>query len=339
MNMGESVNSKGARLKHRILQSPMAGCTDLAYRKIARRFGCQIAFTEMVKDKPVVQGNPKTLDMLRTADWDHPLGMQVVGRDPELMREAARRLEALGADVIDVNLGCPVPKVVNDGCGAALLKEPEQVGRILDAMISAVKVPVTVKMRTGFDQGDEDRFLQVAKIASGCGVGAITVHGRTQKQMYTGFSNHEAIRAVKNVATVPVIGNGDIRCGADAKKMIEDTGCDGVMLARGALGNPWIYRQVEQYLETGTIPPPPTVAEKASVLRDHFRIQREIYGDESACHLVRRVIHWFVKGASGSAALREKGNHVATPEQFEELVREFEGSHYELSAKDAKLRA
>src|SRR6185503_2853350 len=265
MNMGESVDSKGVRLKHRILQSPMAGCTDLAYRKIARRFGCQIAFTEMVKDKPVVQGNPKTLDMLRTADWDHPLGMQVVGRDPELMREAARRLEALGADVIDVNLGCPVPKVVNDGCGAALLKEPDQVGRILDAMISAVKVPVTIKMRTGFEDGDDGRFLQVAKLAGDCGVGAITVHGRTRKQMYTGFSNHDAIRAVKDVASVPVIGNGDIRCGADAKRMIEDTGCDGVMLARGALGNPWIYREVEQYLETGAIPPPPSVAEKAAV--------------------------------------------------------------------------
>lgn len=317
----------------------MAGCTDLAYRRIARRFGCQIAFTEMVKDRPVVQGNPKTLEMLQTADWDHPLGMQVVGRDEHLMREAAKRLEALGADVIDVNLGCPVPKVVNDGCGAALLKEPAQVGRILDAMISAVKVPVTIKMRTGFDDGDDDRFLQVAKIASGCGVGAITVHGRTRKQMYTGFSNHEAIRAVKEVATVPVIGNGDIRCGADAKKMIEDTGCDGVMLARGALGNPWLYREVERYLETGELSAPPTIAERAAVLRDHFAIQRELYGDASACLLIRRVIHWFVKGASGSAALREKSSRVVTPEQVESLIREFEGSHVEPSAKDAKLRA
>src|SRR5579859_4139603 len=229
MNMRESVDAKGVRLKHKILQSPMAGCTDLAYRKIARRFGCQIAFTEMVKDQPVVQGNPKTLDMLRTADWDHPLGMQVVGRDPELMREAAKRLEALGADVIDVNLGCPMPKVVNNGCGAALLREPAQVGRILEAMVAAVRVPVTIKMRTGFGDGDDDRFLQIATLAGECGAGAITVHGRTRKQMYTGFSNHEAIRAVKEVARIPVIGNGDIRSGADAKKMIEDTGCDGVM--------------------------------------------------------------------------------------------------------------
>lgn len=317
----------------------MAGCTDLAYRKIARRFGCQIAFTEMVKDRPVVQGNAKTLEMLQTADWDHPLGMQVVGRDPGLMRDAAVRLEALGADVIDINLGCPVPKVVNDGCGAALLREPEQVGRILDAMIPAVKVPVTIKMRTGFGDGDDDRFLQIAKLAGDCGVGAITVHGRTRKQMYTGFSNHEAIRAVKEAASVPVIGNGDIRSGADAKRMMEDTGCDGVMLARGALGNPWIYREVEQYLETGVIPPPPTVAEKAAVLREHFQAVREIYGDRLAPHLIRRVIHWFVKGASGSAALRDKGSHIETVEQFEALVCEFEGAHYEASMKDARLRA
>lgn len=337
--MGESVSAQGRQLKYKILQSPMAGCTDLAYRKIARRFGCQMAFTEMVKDRPVVQGNPRTLEMLQTADWDHPLGMQVVGRDPQLMREAAKRLESLGADLIDVNLGCPVPKVVNDGCGAALLKEPSQVGRILEAMISAVSVPVTVKMRTGFDEGDDKRFLEVARVASGCGVGAITVHGRTRKQMYTGFSNHEAIRAVKEAATVPVIGNGDIRTGADAKLMMEMTGCDGVMLARGALGNPWIYREVEHYLNTGTLPQPPTVRERASVLRTHFEIQREIYGDRSACHLIRRVIHWFVKGASGSAALREKGNHVATPQDFEALVSEFESAHLEASARDMKLRA
>jgi nifR3 family TIM-barrel protein len=334
--MRASVEAKGRRLKQKILQSPMAGCTDLAYRKIARRFGCQIAFTEMVKDRPVVEGNRKTLEMLRTAEWDHPLGMQVVGREPATMAEAAKRLEQLGADVIDVNLGCPVPKVVDQGCGAALLKEPEQVGRILDAMIDAVGVPVTIKMRTGFGEGDDDRFLQIARIASDCGVGAITVHGRTRKQMYHGFSNHDAIRKVKEIATAPVIGNGDIRSGEDAKRMIETTGCDGVMLARGALGNPWLYREVEQYLETGTIPPPPTNAERAEVLREHFKIQREIYGDPAACCVIRRVIHWFVKGASGAAALRDRGNKIESPEQFEELVDIFARSHLILPA-DAPL--
>ncbi len=337
--MGEIVDVKHRTLKQKILQSPMAGCTDLAYRKIARRFGCQIAFTEMVKDRPVVERNRKTFEMLQTAEWDHPLGMQVVGREPALMAEAARILEELGADVIDVNLGCPVPKVVNQGCGAALLKEPAQVGRILEAMIPAVKVPVTIKMRTGFDEGDDGRFLEVVRVAGACGVGAITVHGRTQKQMYRGFSNHDAIRAVKEVATAPVIGNGDIRTGADAKRMIEDTGCDGVMLARGALGYPWLYREVEQYLATGSVPPPPTVPERAEVLREHFRVQRELYGDAMACRTIRRVLHWFVKGAAGSASLRERGNRVESPEQFEALVDEFAGSHYEESGLERPLRA
>jgi nifR3 family TIM-barrel protein len=317
----------------------MAGCTDLAYRKVARAFGCQVAFTEMVKDRPVVERNERTLDMLRTADWDHPLGMQVVGRDAALMAEAARVLEGLGADVIDVNLGCPVPKVVEQGCGAALLKEPAQVARILEARVGAVGVPVTIKMRTGFDEGDDARFLEVARLAGEAGAGAITVHGRTRRQMYRGFSNHEAIRAVKEVARVPVIGNGDLRSGADARRMIEATGCDGVMLARGALGNPWIYREVEQYLETGTVPPPPTVRERAAVLLEHFRVQREIYGDAVACKTIRRVICWFVKGASGSAALRDRGNRVETPAQVEALISEFAESSLEASARDAKLWA
>lgn len=299
----------------------MAGCTDLAYRKVARDFGCQIAFTEMVKDRPVVERNARTLEMLRTADWDHPLGMQVVGRDVPLMAEAARVLEGLGADVIDVNLGCPVPKVVEQGCGAALLKDPAQVGRILDAMIAAVKIPVTIKMRTG---GDDRRFLDVARIASGCGVGSITVHGRTQKQLYTGLSNHEAIRAVKEVVEVPVIGNGDIRSGADAKRMFETTGCDGVMVARGALGNPWLYKEIETYLATGEVPPPPTIHERARVLREHFRLLREIYGDAWACKAVRRVVVWFVKGAAGSALLRDRAQHVSTPEEVESLIADFE---------------
>lgn len=324
--MGEIVRTAAPQLKYKILQSPMAGCTDLAFRRIARRFGCQIAFTEMVKDRPVVEGNERTLEMLRTADWDHPLGMQLVGRDPALLAEAVRRLEALGADVIDLNLGCPVPKVVDTGCGAALLRDPDQVGRILDAMISAAGVPVTIKMRTGFEEGDDDRFLRIARLAGECGVAAITVHGRTRKQMYQGFSNHQAIRAVKEAAAVPVIGNGDIRTGADAIRMIAETGCDGVMVARGALGNPWIYREVEAALAGAPLPSEPSIPERAAVLREHFRLQAEIYGETLACRVIRRVIHWFVKGATGAAALRAKGNAVVTAGQFEAVAEEFAAS-------------
>lgn len=317
------LNVKGLRLQQKVLQSPMAGVTDLAYRKIARKHGCELAFTEMVKDVPVVRRNAKTLDMIRTADWDHPLGMQLVGRDPALMAEAARVLEGSGADVIDVNLGCPVRKVVFDGCGAALLKEPSQVGRILDAMIAAVKVPVTIKLRTGFDGGDDDRFLQIVRIAGACGVGAITAHGRTRAQQYKGFANHEAIRAVKQASAVPVIGNGDIRCGADARRMIDDTGCDGVMLARGTLGNPWIYREVASVLDRGATPIAPTPAERAAVLSEHFELLRELYGDVLACLRVRGLIGWYTKGFPGSARLRDQGHKAETPQAVYGLIREF----------------
>jgi tRNA-dihydrouridine synthase B len=304
----------------------MAGVTDLAYRRIARKFGCELAFTEMVKDIPVVQRNERTLEMVKTADWDHPLGMQLVGREPATMAEAARVLQDLGADVIDINLGCPVRKVVSDGCGAALLKEPDRVGRILDAMIAAVRVPVTIKMRTGYDEGDDERFLQIVRIAGNCGVGAITAHGRTRQQQYKGSANLDLIRKVKEASTVPVIGNGDIRCGADAKRMIETTGCDGVMLARGTLGNPWIYKEVSQYLSTGTLPPAPTAAERAAVLSEHFELLRRLYGDEHACRKVRPVIMWYTKGFAGSARLRERGNQVQTPEDAYAVIRDFECS-------------
>ena len=301
----------------------MAGCTDLAYRRVARRFGCELAFCEMVKDRPVVEWNDRTRAMLATADWDHPLGMQLLGRDPDLLAEAAKRLEGLGADVIDLNLGCPVNKVVKDQCGSALLREPDQVARIFEKLVPAVKIPVTMKMRTGFDEGDDDRFLAVARMADRLGVAAITAHGRTQKQLYRGFSNHEAIRKVKESVTIPVIGNGDIRCGADAIRMIEATGCDGVMLARGALGNPWIYREVQAALTGGELPAPPSIADRAAVLADHFTYLRELYGDAHACLRVRRVVSWYIVGVVGGSDMRVRAFKVEEPAHVESIISDF----------------
>ncbi|HEU4339720.1 MAG TPA: tRNA dihydrouridine synthase DusB [Planctomycetota bacterium] len=339
------LNSRGLRLQQRVLQSPMAGCTDLAYRRIARRFGCELAFCEMVKDRPVVEWNERTREMLATAAWDHPLGMQLLGRDPNLLAEAAKRLEGLGCDVIDLNLGCPVNKVVKDQCGSALLREPDQVARIFERLVPAVKIPVTMKMRTGFDEGDDERFLQVAQIADRSGVAAITAHGRTQKQLYRGFSNHEAIRKVKESVSIPVIGNGDIRCGADAVRMIEATGCDGVMLARGALGNPWIYREVQAALKENEAhqsgasplsdskgparkaseasPSGPTIEERAAVLAEHFTYLRELYGDRHACLRVRRVVSWYVVGVVGGSDMRVRAFKVEEPAHVEAIVEDF----------------
>jgi tRNA-dihydrouridine synthase B len=308
----------------RVLMAPMCACTDLPFRKMARKFGCEIAYCEMVKDKPVVIGNPRTDQLLATCPGDEPLGIQMAGRDPELMAEAAKKIEDHGAAVVDINLGCPVPKIVKEGCGAALLKEPHHVGTILQAIKARVSIPVTIKMRTGFDEGDTERFLELARTAEKAGAEAITVHGRTRKQRFSGMSNFQAIRKVKAAVSIPVIGNGNIRSGKDAAEMIRETGCDGVMVARGALGNPWIYREIKKYLETGEESPRPTVAERAAVLREHFEEIREFYGEEKTYFRVRRVIHWFVKGAPHSSRLRDRGSRVNSQKEFEELVREFE---------------
>jgi len=300
----------------------MAGCTDLAFRRVARRRGCPFAFLEMVKDRPVLEGNRETLRRLRTEEGDRPLGVQLLGREPALLREAARRVEGMGADLLDLNMGCPVPKVVRAGCGAALLREPGRVGRIVEAVASAVRLPVTVKIRSG----EDGAFLEVARVAAGAGAAAVIVHGRPAGRGRRGEGDLGAIRAVKEAVAVPVVGNGGIRSGEDARRMAAATGCDGVMVARGALGNPWLFREVAAALEGHPAPPGPTAGERAAALREHFAHLRELYGDDLACRIGRKVFHWYVRGTPGAAALRGRGNAIGTPDQFEELVRAFEGS-------------
>lgn len=315
-----TLKLKSLTLRTPIVQSPMAGCTDLAYRKIARRFGCELAFCEMVKDRPIVERGEKTMQIVRTAEWDHPVGMQLFGREPELMAESAKVLEGLGADVVDVNLGCPVNKIVTQACGSALLKEPDQVARIVEAMAGAVRVPVTIKMRTGFDEGDDNRFLEVARLAERAGAAAITAHGRTRRQGFTGMANYDAIAAVKAAVGIPVIGNGDIRTGADAIRMMKVTGCDGVMVARGALGNPWVYRDVAAALAGEPPPPPPSIEERQAVLCEHFELLRELYDDRTACQRIRKVAAWFIGGTAGARELRGKLGTISSPDAFYALL-------------------
>jgi nifR3 family TIM-barrel protein len=301
----------------------MCGCTDLPFRRIARRFGCALAFAEMVKDRAVLAGNRKTCELLATGEGDRPLGVQLAGRDPALLAEAAKRLEQRGADVIDLNVGCPVPKVVRDGCGSALLKDPVLVGRIVERMASAVRLPVTVKMRTGFEAGDEGRFFEVVRIAAAAGAAAMTIHGRSRDQGFAGEANIDAIRRVKGLVRIPVIGNGNIRRGPDAARMMRETGCDGVMVARGALGNPWIFREIRAALAGEPLPAAPAVAERAAVLVEHFEGLCALYGIDRALRRVRRVIQWFVKGVVDSTGLRNEGSRMASAEQFRDFASRF----------------
>ncbi len=317
------VELKGLRLEIPVVHAPMCGCTDLPFRRIARRYGCPLAFAEMVKDRAVIDGNRKTIELLATADDDRPLGVQLAGRDPRLLAEAAKRLEDRGAAVVDLNVGCPVPKIARAGCGAALLKEPALVGRLLERMAAAVRIPVTVKMRIGFGIGNDTGFLEIARLAESAGAAAVTVHGRTRAQGFSGEPNVEAIRRVKSIVRIPVIGNGNIRRGEDALRMMRETGCDAVMTARGALGNPWLFRDIREALAGRPAPPPPTLAERASVLAEHFDGMCALYGVERALLRVRRVIPWFVRGVERSAELRQEGGRMASAEQFRDFVSRF----------------
>lgn len=250
------IQLKSFTLKSRVIQSPMAACTDLAYRLLSRSYGLEFCFLEMVSAEALVRRNDNTHELMKTVVEDKPLGAQLVGCRAEAMAEAAEMVEGMGYDLLDLNLGCPVPKIAGQGAGSALLSRPDDCKEIFSQVVKRVKkIPVTVKMRLGVSDGSGNEAARIAKIAEDCGVSAVSVHGRTRVQGYSGQADYHAIRRVKEAVSIPVIGNGDVLSGEDAKRMLEITGCDGVMIGRGGLGNPWIFKNVERVLEgKGSLP-------------------------------------------------------------------------------------
>lgn len=314
------------QLKHltlpTVVQSPMANCTDLPFRLIARSHGMAFAFLEMVSAEALVRRTPQTLELMRTTSEDRPVGAQLVGCDPEIMGEAAAMVEAMGFDLVDVNLGCPVPKVVSKGGGSMLLREPEIAGQIFTKIVNAVKrIPVTVKMRLGFSDGSGEEAVLIARIAQDCGIDAVSVHGRTREQGYTGRANYEAIRRVKEAVTIPVIGNGDVTDAESARQLRQIAGCDGVMLGRGALGNPWIYREVDAALSGGTPPPRPEWTERRQVVLRHITLQEQY--DPWPIGPLRRIVAWYIHGLPGAAELRNQIHRAGTVEEMRALVETF----------------
>ncbi len=324
-------------LKSNVIQSPMAGCTDLAYRLVAREYGMEFCFLEMVASESLIRDNESTLELMKTAEKDRPLGAQLMGCNPESMGRAAAMIEDMGFDLVDLNLGCPAPKIAGKGSGSALLADPEGCREIFTQVRKNVKrLPVTAKMRLGVSDPSGREAAVVAKIAEECGLDAVAVHGRTRVQGYTGFADYEAIARVKEaVRTIPVIGNGDILSGDDAIRMLRVTGCDGVMIGRGGLGNPWIFKSIERAIEGGEPLPEPSFDEKKKALQRHFALEIEHRGDH-ALFPMRRVACWYFKNLPGVAAFRGAINTCLSIERMRELIDTFKPIAV-LSAEDAAV--
>ena len=305
-----------------VFLAPMAGVTDTPYRILAHEMGCAMAFAEMVSVLGIHFRNEKTLAMLETVPEERPLAMQLFGARPEPVAEAAVYVESLGcADVIDFNMGCPAPKIVKNGAGSALLKEPERAGEILAALVKATKLPVTVKMRIGWDESSINA-VEMAKRAEAAGVLAIAVHGRTREQYYKGHADWSMIAAVKRAVKVPVVANGDIRTTADLARVYRETGCDGVMIGRAAQGNPWIFRAFRSFLETGVEIPPPTIAERGALILRHLDMLIQYKGDYIGAREMRKHATWYTKGMVGGGNLRDAFNHAETREDFQRIVEQ-----------------
>lgn len=301
------MNIGGVSLANRVLAAPMAGVTDRSFRQLAREMGCGLAYTEMISDLALLYSNRKTLEMLDIGGEPKPIAVQIFGSRPEEVARAAQLVEQAGATIIDINMGCPAPKIVKNNEGSALMRNPELAGRIVEAVCRAVKIPVTVKMRKGWDEKSVN-VLEVASIVEAAGAKAVTVHGRTRSQMYSGKADWRIIAAVKSHLRIPVIGNGDIWTPQDAKNMLEETGCDAVMIGRGSLGNPWIFRRTVHYLETGELLPEPTAAERVQMAKRHLELLLAEKGEYIAVREMRKHAAWYVKGLREAARLREEIN-------------------------------
>lgn len=302
--------------------APMAGITDLPFRLICRRLGCGMTVSEMVSAKGLLYKNVKTTEMLRIDDGERPTAIQLFGSVPEELAEAARMVEASGADMIDFNMGCPVPKIVNNGEGSALMKQPQLAHDILAAMVKAVKIPVTVKFRAGWDDSNRNA-VEIAKAVEAAGVSAVAVHGRTRQQFYEGKADWGIIAEVKQAVKVPVFGNGDIFTVEDGLRMLAETGVDGLMIGRGADGNPWIFRELAAVLRGEERPAAPSLQERLAQAAEHLDMLIDYKGEHISVKEMRRHISAYLKGLPHAAEFRGRFHKVDTREQFMELLAEY----------------
>ncbi|MCX7892912.1 MAG: tRNA dihydrouridine synthase DusB [Burkholderiales bacterium] len=311
-------------LRNNLFVAPMAGVTDRTFRKLCKRFGAGLAVSEMVSANTLLYATGKTRRRTDHAGEPAPVAVQIAGADPAMMAEAARVNVGHGAEIIDINMGCPAKKVCNKAAGSALLRDEALVGRILEAVVKAVDVPVTLKFRTGWDPASKNA-VRIARIAEDAGIQALALHGRTRACGFAGRAEHESVAAVKRATRLPVIANGDIDSPEEAKRVLDATGADGVMIGRAAQGRPWIFREIAHYLATGERLPPPLVAEIRAVLVEHLQELYGFYGRESGVRVARKHIGWYTKGLAGAQAFRAEMNRIETCEEQLAAVERFLG--------------
>ena len=309
----------------RLILAPMAGVTDLPFRLLCKEQGADLICTEMVSAKGIMYNNKNTEALLATEEAERPVALQLFGNDPKILAEQAKRIEERPFDILDLNMGCPVPKVVNNGEGSALMKDPKLAWEIVHAVSEATKKPVTVKFRKGFADG-ENTAAEFAKVLEDAGAAAVGVHARTREQYYSGKADWSVIREVKEAVSIPVYGNGDIFTPQDAERMLAETGCDAVMIARGARGNPWIFAETKAYLEDHSIVAPPTFHEMTELLLRHAKMQTELKGEFMGMREMRKHIQWYTTGYPHASSLRRMANEVKTYEDLRVLLARWEES-------------
>lgn len=307
------------QMENPFVLAPMAGVTDLPFRRLCKEQGAGLICMEMVSAKAISFHNRNTEALMEIDACEHPVSMQIFGSEPELMAQVAAEIEERPFDILDINMGCPVPKVVNNGEGSALLKDPELIRKIVTAVSHAVKKPVTVKVRIGFEGYPVD-VAEIAKIIEDSGAAAIAVHGRTRQQYYSGHADWDAIRRVKEAVTIPVIGNGDVDSPLKAEALLKETGCDAVMIGRAVRGNPWIFREMNHYFETGELLPRPSVQEIREMILRHARAQIDLKGEFTGIREMRKHVAWYTAGMRHSAGLRRESNNIGSYEELEALL-------------------